>query len=318
MLNLGMLLLGLGLLVLGADWLVKGGVGLARRRRVSPLVVGLTVVSFGTSLPELVVSFSAGLQHNADLAIANVIGSNIFNVLVVIGVAAIIRPLPVRDQTVVTEIPFSLTAALLVGFLANAALFTSRPDLIISRLDGLILLIFFLFFMLYVFKVARANGDEPIDEPVVLSQFKAWALIGAGVLGLYAGGELAVAGAVGVAQALGVNDALIGLTIIAAGTSAPELVASAVAAYRGQTDIAVGNVVGSNIFNLLWIIGLTATVSELPFDVVSNTDLVMVIGASALLIVALITSRRSVLNRIHGVLFVLIYIAYLAFVVHRG
>lgn len=313
-----LLLIGLVVLVKGADLLVDGASSVAARFGVPPLVVGLTIVSFGTSLPEMLVTLTSGLRHNADLAIANVIGSNIFNVLVVLGVAAIIRPLPVRDSTVVSEIPFSLTAALLVGFLANASLFATPNVLSISRLDGGILLFFFLLFMLYVYGVARNGKLEVVEAIETQTVTRSVLYIIGGVVALYFGGQWTVDGAVGLAQDLRVDDALIGLTIVAIGTSAPELVASAVAAYRGQTDIAVGNVVGSNIFNLLWILGFTASIVELPFEVVSNTDLVMVIMASAMVIVALVTSGSSRILRAHGILFIGAYVAYLAYVIQRS
>ena len=310
-----LLLFGLAVLVKGADLLVQGSSSVAAGFGVPPLVVGLTIVSFGTSMPEMLVTLTSGLRQNADLAIANVIGSNIFNVLVVLGVAAIIRPLQVRDSTVVSEIPFSLTAALLVGFLANASLFSPYPILSISRLDGGILLFFFFLFMLYVYRVARTDTGGFEDNQSDLSMNRSYLYIAAGVVGLFFGGQWTVDGAVAIARELNVDDALIGLTIVAIGTSAPELLASAVAAYRGHTDIAVGNVVGSNIFNLLWILGFTASIVELPFEAVSNTDLVMVIVASAMVIIALVTSGSSRILRVHGVLFVGSYIAYLAYLI---
>lgn len=312
-----LLVVGLVFLIKAADLLVKGASLIAARLGISPLVVGLTVVSFGTSMPEMLVTLTAGLQHNADLAIANIVGSNVFNVLVVLGVAAIIRPLPVRNSTIVSEIPFSLTAALLVGFLANAALFTDHHELSISRLDGGILLFFFLLFMIYIFKSSRR--DENAAQQVVADGKLSRAMfqIALGIVGLYFGGQWVVSGAVGFAQTWGVDDALIGLTIVAIGTSAPELVASAVAAYRNETDIAVGNVVGSNIFNLLWILGLTSSIVELPFEVINNTDLVMVIVSSALIILAMVSSRGYTVLRSHGILFVCLYVAYLFYVVQR-
>jgi cation:H+ antiporter len=312
-----LLVAGLVFLIAAADFLVKGASLVASRLGISPLVVGLTVVSFGTSMPEMLVTLTAGLQHNADLAIANIVGSNIVNVLLVLGVAAIIRPLPVRNSTIVSEIPFSLTAALLVGFLANAALFSDHHELSISQLDGGILMFFFFLFMLYIFK--SSHEDESTASQVSTSGHLGHAVlqIALGVVGLYFGGQWVVSGAAGFAQMWGVDDALIGLTIIAIGTSAPELVGSAVAAYRNETDIAVGNVVGSNIFNLLWVLGLTSSIVELPFDVITNTDLVMVIVSSALIILAMVSSRRYVVQRSHGILFICLYVAYLFYVVQR-
>lgn len=319
------LIVGLALLIKGADFLVAGASSIAARLGISSLVIGLTIVSFGTSLPEMLVTMISGMRQNADLAIANVIGSNIANVLLVLGVAAIVRPLTVRDSTVVSEIPFSLTAALLVGFLANAALFSPLPELSISRLDGGILLFFFILFMLYVYKISRekpgqgqGEGEsESESESVDLGGFRASAYIVLGIVGLYFGGGWVVDGAVGIAQWFGVDDALIGLTVIAVGTSSPELVAAAVASFRNQSDIAVGNVVGSNIFNLLWVLGLTSSFVELPFEVISNTDLVMVIASSSLIIVALAISRNNTILRRHGFVFVLLYVAYLVYVIGR-
>jgi cation:H+ antiporter len=311
------LLGGLIVLVKGADLLVSGASSIAGRLGISTLVIGLTVVSFGTSLPEMLVTLVSGLRHNSDLAIANVIGSNIANVLLVLGIAAIIRPLPVKNSTVVSEIPFSLTAALLVGFLANAALFSSHPTLSISRLDGGILLFFFALFILYVYKISRESADSSGDNPRIMTAARSALSIVLGVIGLYLGGGWVVDGAVGIALDLNVDDALIGLTIVAIGTSSPEIVASAVAAYRNQTDIAVGNVVGSNIFNLLWVLGFTSSLVELPFEVVNNTDLVMVICSSALIILALVASRNNSILRSHGVVFIALYAGYLFYVINR-
>ena len=312
-----LLLGGLALLIKGADLLVSGASSIAGRLGISALVIGLTVVSFGTSLPEMLVTLVSGLRQNADLAIANIIGSNIANVLLVLGLAAMIRPLPVKDSTVVSEIPFSLTAALLVGFLANAALFSSHPELSISRLDGGILLFFFALFMLYVYKMSREDTHLADDEPTALSDTRSVLYIALGAAGLYFGGGWVVDGAVGIAQALNVDDALIGLTIVAVGTSTPEIVASAVAAYRNKTDIAVGNVVGSNIFNLLWVLGFTSSLVELPFEVVNNTDLMMVICSSALILLALATSRNNSIMRTHGMVFIALYAGYIFYVTTR-
>lgn len=310
-------MVGLIALLVGADLLVRGAESVASRVGIPPLVIGLTVVAFGTSLPEMIVTLVSGLQHRPDLAVANVVGSNIANVLLVLGIASIIRPLPVSDATVVSEIPFSLSAALLVGFLANAALFSTYRELSISRLDGLILLFFFLLFMLYVFKASRAGMAVPVQE-APRSLARSAMLVTVGLAALYAGGQAVVSGAVGVAADLGVDDALVGLTVVAIGTSAPEVFTSAVAAHRGRSDIAVGNVVGSNIFNLLWVLGFTASIVELPFQVINNTDLVMVIGASTLLIIALASSRNRTVLRSHGVVFVLLYCLYVASAIRRG
>ncbi len=313
-----LLLVGLAVLIQAASIMVKGASNIAAHFGISPMIIGLTVVSFGTSMPEFVVSLTSGLQTDSDLAIANIIGSNIANVLLVLGFAAIIRPLPVQNSTVVSEIPFSLSAALLLGFLANAHLFSSDPELKISHMDGAILLSFFLLFMLYVYKTATARGSTELQELHNGEMARSFAFVAIGALGLYFGGQWVVEGAVGLAQGWGIHDALIGLTIIAIGTSSPELVASSIAAYRNQTDMAIGNIVGSNIFNLLWVLGFTSSIVELPFQVISNTDLMVVIGSSALIILALVSSRKNTITRAHGILFVCLYAAYLVYVVMRG
>ncbi len=282
------------------------------------MVVGLTIVSFGTSMPEFLVTLISGLEHNSDLAVANVIGSNIANVLLVLGIAALIRPLPIGDATVVTEVPFSLTAALLVGFLANAALFSPYRELSISRLDGLILLSFFFLFMLYVYKVALEEKAPAQAAPTGGAGWRVGVGVLASLVMLYFGGTWVVNAAVSLASAFGVDDALIGLTIVAVGTSSPEIVASAVAANRGEADLAVGNVVGSNIFNLLWVLGATSAIVELPFEVINNTDLVMVIASSALVILALVSSRNRTITRYHGALFIALYGTYVVYAIRRG
>jgi cation:H+ antiporter len=311
-------LAGLVLLIVAADFLVKGASSLAARYGVSPLIIGLTVVSFGTSMPEMLVSVTAGLEGNADLSVSNVLGSNIFNVLVVLGVAAIIYPLRVQNSTVVSEIPFSLSAAILLGFLANAALFSSKPEVSISRVDGGILLLFFMLFMLYIFSISSAESDDDSAAPRERSIGRSIAFIILGIVGLFFGGQLAVDGAVGLARSWGVDDALIGLTIIAIGTSLPELVASAMAAYRRESDIAVGNVVGSNIFNILWILGVTSSITELPFEAISNIDIIMVIASTMFILLAIVASRKATITRGWGILFVCVYIVYMVYIVQRG
>jgi len=313
-----LLVAGLALLLKGADFLVEGASEVATRLGISQLVIGLTVVAFGTSMPEVVVTVISGIGGHPDLAIGNILGSNIANILLVLGISAIIRPLPVSDSTVVSEIPFSLTAALLVGFLANAAWYAGPQPLSISHIDGAILLFFFFLFGVYIYSITRdripPTSEPGSNKPMFIPVLK---VIG-GVGGLYLGGDWVVQSAVGIARELGISDSLIGLTIVAVGTSLPELMASAVAAYRNQPDIAVGNVVGSNIFNLLWVLGIASLVTELPFEVVSNVDVAMVIVASTLLLLALVSSRTTSVLRMHGVIFVTTYAAYIYYLIGRG
>lgn len=307
------------LLVVGARWLLGGALAMARRLGVSELAVGLTVVSIGTSLPELVVNVLASQRGNADLAIGNILGSNVANVLLILGAAGVLRALPIRDRTILSEIPICLAATLLVGFLANAALFDPTQALTLSRLDGVILLGFFGLFLGYVYRTAE---DGALTEPMRAERGPSAFRMAAGVLGgsalLAVGGDWVVSGALALVDSLGVSESLVGLTVVAVGTSLPELAASAGAAYRGNTDVAVGNVIGSNIFNLLWVLGVSAVIRPLPFDVVSNTDLVVVVASSALLLLAMAVGRPNTVDRWEAWLFLGAYGAYVAFLAGRG
>mgnify|MGYP005749862833 FL=1 len=312
--------LGFVFLIKGADILVAGSSSIAKRYGLSDMVVGLTIVSFGTSLPELIINILSSMQGQSELAIGNVFGSNVANLLLILGVTAIICPLPIKRNTILTEIPFSLIATLLVGFLANATLINHHEELHISRLDGGILLFFFVLFMAYIYNIAKTNKDEVLeeDEEPLMSIGKSVLYILLGVVGLFLGGKWVVDGAVSMAQSLGFSESFIGLTVVAIGTSLPELVTSAMAAFRRNIDIAVGNVVGSNIFNLLWILGISAVINPLPFDVVSNSDVVMMIFASTLLILAMPIGKKNAIDRWNGIFFLLVYVSYIAFLVMRG
>ncbi len=311
--------LGFVLLIKGADWLVGGATAIAKKYRISDMVIGLTIVSMGTSMPELVVNILASLNGSAELAVGNVFGSNVANILLILGVAALIYPLPLQRSTVMSEIPFSLMAALLVGFLANAALFDKYQGLIISRTDGGVLLFFFALFMLYIFKVAREDSEHEIKETYQEQpMLRAMGLVLLGMFSLFLGGKWTVDGATAIATQLGMSESFIGLTVVAIGTSLPELVTSAVAASRRNTDIAVGNAVGSNIFNLLWILGVSAVIHPLPFNVLSNFDILMIIFASTLLILSVSLERKRQVGRVSGVVFLLCYVAYVIFLLQRG
>ncbi|MCB0693458.1 MAG: calcium/sodium antiporter [Saprospiraceae bacterium] len=312
---------GLVLVIKGADWLVEGAGSLAREFGVSDLVVGLTIVSFGTSLPELIVNLLASFQGSSELAIGNVLGSNIANILLILGAAALVGNLPVKRPTVLSEIPFSLAAALLVGFLANTTLFNPGAGMGIDRPEGVIILFFFLLFLVYILDLAKQDrsilgkSPEATGKGVTSKQI---IQIGAGTIGLFIGGKWVVDGAIEMATAMGMSEAFIGLTIVAIGTSLPELVTSVVASYKGNTDIAVGNVVGSNIFNLLWVLGLSATIRPLDFQVPSNVDILMIILASSLVLVALVVGKGLKIKRIEGAFFLLVYFSYLGYLVMRG
>ena len=313
-------IIGFALLIKSADILVSGASAIAKALRISDMVIGLTIVSFGTSMPELIVSVFSAIKGNADIAIGNILGSNVANILLILGIAAILYPLPIQENTILSEIPFSLAVALLLGFLANAALLADTPELMLSRLDGSILLFFFLLFMLYIYRLALQGmtGESATDPGTSFALRKAILFVITGVIGLFLGGKWIVDGAVRIATAIGVSESLIGLTIVAVGTSLPELVTSAVAAYKKSADIAVGNVVGSNIFNILWVLGLSAIIKPLSFDVLSNTDILMVIFSSSALLLALAVGKKYVINRWKGIGFIVLYIVYILYLVQRG
>ncbi len=315
-----LLIVGFILLVKGADFLVSGASSLARRFNVSDLIIGLTVVSFGTSMPELIVNVMASAQGNAEIAVGNVMGSNIANLLLILGMTAVIRPLPIHRNTAYTEIPFSLTATLLVGFIANAALFNDREQLMISREDGMLLLLFFVLFMAYIFRVAKEDNEQMLPEESVVEMpvVRAITLVLLGVAGLFLGGKWVVEGAIKLATIFGMSESFIGLTVVAIGTSLPELVTSIIAARKGNTDVAVGNAVGSNIFNLLWILGLSSLIHPLPFHVVNNDDILVLVFASSLVLFGMAIGKRDTIDRWMGVLFLFLYIGYLVFLVQRG
>lgn len=319
MLDYILLLVGFAFLIKGADLLVEGATSIGKKLKISSLVIGLTIVSFGTSLPELLVNLISSFNDSPDIGVGNVLGSNVANILLILGISALINPLPITKNTYFIEVPFSLTATLLVGFLANASLFGKSNDFVISRYDGFILLFFFVLFMGYVYIVSKQRKSEFANEEFKeMSMIKSVMLILIGMVGLYFGGQWVVDGAMTMARSLGMSETFIGLTIIAIGTSLPELVTSAVAAFKKDTDIAVGNVVGSNIFNLLWILGLSSALKPIPYDVISNSDIFMIIASSTALILAVVIGKRPVISRWEGFFFLVAYIWYVTFLIERG
>ena len=247
-----MMALGFVLLIKGADFLIDGAVGLARRMGVSDIVVGLTVIAFGTSLPELVVNIMASLQGKSDLAVGNVIGSNTANILLILGVSSLVRPLSVQNNTIWKEIPFALLAVGVLGVMANDRLLAGAAVDSLALSDGIVLLSFFVIFLFYVFGLAQQGAIELDDVPAEggMSVGKILLLLLGGFVGIILGGDWIVDGAITLGRDLGVSEAFIGLTVLALGTSLPELAASAAAALKGKVDLAIGNVVGSNIFNI--------------------------------------------------------------------
>lgn len=310
-------IVGFVVLIYSAKWLVEGSSSIAKNFQIPDLIIGLTVVAFGTSAPELVVNVIAGITDKPDLAIGNIIGSNISNIMLILGITAIIMEIPVQKSTILSEIPFSLTSALLFGFLANITILDDEPAMSLSRIDGMILILFFFLFLLYIIYMARQNQDIDSEEIGDLPNGKAVFYTIGGMIGLFVGGKFVVDNASEIARYWGFSETFIGLTIVGIGTSLPELVTSAIAALKRNADIAVGNIVGSNIFNILWVLGITSLISPLPFNVISNIDLLVIIGSSTLLILFMIIGRKYTIDRWQGYIFILFYILYLLYLVDR-
>lgn len=308
--------LGFVLLIKGASFLVDGASSIARRLNVSDLVIGLTVVAFGTSTPELFVNIIASVKGNVGIAVGNILGSNIANIFLILGVASIIYPLNVGKGTVWKEIPLSLLAAFLLGILANDVIIDNGLFSALTRIDGLVFLSFFVIFLYYSFSIAKRI--EGTDDHIPSKQhglFKSLSFVILGFIGLSLGGKWIVDGAVHMASAMGVSQSMIGLTIVALGTSLPELATSAVAASKRNVEIAVGNVVGSNIFNIFFVLGISSVIKPIPFQPRNNIDIGVVIFASVLLFLTMFTGGRRVLDRWEGVVFVVLYAGYIAFLV---
>jgi cation:H+ antiporter len=269
----------------GAKYLVTGATFLAQRLRISDLAVGLTVVAFGTSAPEMVVSVLAAKSGQADLAIGNVIGSNLLNICLILGLSAIIAPLRIHSNTVWKEIPFSLLGIIVAFLVANDVLIDNDAPSVISRSDGLILLCFLFIYLYYMFEMALENPATGDIKTPSISLWLAVGMIVGGIVGLAVGGDFFVKSAVAIAHLMGVSDAVIVLTLVAFGTSIPELATSVVAARKGNADIVVGNVVGSNIFNVFLILGVSATVAPLPLGNITSTDFVTCVFVTLLLFV---------------------------------
>jgi cation:H+ antiporter len=322
-----LLLAGLALLTKGADLLVDGASHLAYALGVTPLFVGLTIVSFGTSAPELAINMLAARSGSGDIALGNVVGSNMANMALIAGVSAVIRPVQVQSLIIVREIPFLFLTGLALWFLADDRRFQpGAPAPLLSRGDGLVLLLFFAIFLYYLAAGARAGRqrEEPLAEGVEAVQeldrpigtARALGTVLLGLVGLVLGGQWVVDGSTTIARALGWSEALIAVTIIAVGTSLPELVTSAVAARRGAADVALGNVVGSSIFNTVAILGLTAVIHPLAVNPRLLVDVLLMLAAGIALF--LVTLHHRIIHRWEGALLALGYTAYLIFAAARG
>ena len=315
MLTYILFVVGFVLLISGANLLVEGSASIAKKLNISSIVIGLTIVAFGTSAPELIVNIFASVQGNTEIAIGNILGSNIVNILLILGVSSIIYPLATKENTVWKEIPLSLLAAILLGVMVNDTLIDGGTFSGLTRIDGIVFIAFFIIFLYYTFGISKVSGENTDLEIKDMSYMKSSLYIVGGLLGLVIGGKWIVDGAIKIAEGFNVSQSLIGLTVVAIGTSLPELATSAVAAYKKQSDIAIGNVVGSNIFNIFWILGLSAVINPLPFSKDSVIDIIMTIVASLILFLIMFIGKKHTVERWQGVIMILIYIGYVAYLI---
>ena len=304
-----LIIVGFAMLIKGADILVDGSSAIAKKMRVSEIIIGLTIVSIGTSMPELFVSTSSALQGASDISVGNIIGSNICNLLLILGLSAIIIPIKFQKQTKLIENPMSIILTLIFLVICNI-----NQD--INRIEAIVLIILFVAFLIYTIIMGKKSQDEVIleiakDETKQISIIKNIMFIILGIIGLKIGGDFVVNNAKIIATQLNISEKIIGLTIVAIGTSLPELVTSVTAAIKGDSDIAIGNVVGSNIFNMLLIIGVSAIIKPITYNVTYNLQMIILFIAMILLLIFPFIKPKDKMSRREGIIFVLLYIAYM-------
>ena len=315
------IVIGVVLVLWGADRLTDGAVGIATRLNIPQIVIGLTIVAMGTSMPEFCVSLVSALKGTADLAVGNVVGSNVFNALLIVGVTALVAPMTILRQTVCKDIPFALVASMLLVLMCL--------DGTLSRIDALVLLAMFGFFMYVTLQAGlsakkadkqaasdeptQATPDEPAEAQAPMSWLRASLFIIIGLGCLIGGSNLFVGGATAVATELGISDAVVGLTVVAMGTSLPELATSVVAARKGNSGIAIGNALGSNVFNILLILGLTGAITPLTLQGITTLDLTMLVVSMMLL--WLFSFTKLTIERWEGALLTTIFVAYMTYLV---
>ncbi|WP_298047662.1 calcium/sodium antiporter [uncultured Bacteroides sp.] len=324
--NILLLIGGLILILLGANGLTDGAASVAKRFRIPPIVIGLTIVAFGTSAPELTVSVSSALKGSADIAIGNVVGSNIFNTLMIVGCTALFAPIVITRNTLRKEIPLCILSSIVLLICANDVFLDKASENILNRVDGLLLLCFFVILMGYTFAIASKPattgdaGHPVIEEETEIKSLPWWKsilyIIG-GLAALIFGGQLFVDGATGIARNLGVSESIIGLTLVAGGTSLPELATSIVAALKKNPEIAIGNVIGSNLFNIFFVLGCSASITPLHLSGITNFDLFTLVGSGILLwLFGLFFAKRTI-TRIEGGIMILCYVAYTVVLIYN-
>lgn len=312
LLNVVWVLIGFFILIYGANKLVDGGAALAARLNVPNIVIGLTIVAFGTSSPELVVNVISSVGGKSALALGNVLGSNIFNILCILGITAAIYPIAIQKATTWVEVPLAVFSAALLLIMFGNNHWPEPTPYVISRPEGIVLLVFFALFLTYTFILARKGEAEEVDiRPY--SATKSVFYIVLGLTGLILGGQLLVKGAVNIAEMLGISQRIIAITILSIGTSLPELATSLIAARKKNVDLAIGNVVGSNIFNIFFILGTSAVIAPISMSLENLTDILVNLGATLLLFIFIFTGKGRQIERWEGILFLLLYLLYLFF-----
>lgn len=319
LLEVVLLLAGFVTLIKGADFVVDGSASLARRFNISSLIIGLTIVAFGTSAPELTVNIINSSQGGRnDAILGNIIGSNIFNLFLILGVTGAIYPLTVQQKSIRFELPLSLVAIIMMWLLLNDTRVLRTNINILSRFDAGVLLVGFGFFMFYIYRSMQNRVDYEESTIREYTIFKSSAFVIVGLAMLIGGGYLVTESAVGIAEYFGLSQKLIGLTILAVGTSLPELATSIMAAYRRNTDIAIGNVIGSNIFNIFLILGVNGMINPIEFSTVLNTDIYVLIGGTVFLLIAMFTLNQNRLDRWEAIIFLMMYFAYTCYLILRN
>lgn len=314
-----LLLVGFGLLVKGADYFVEGSSAIAKLLRIPPILIGLTIVAFGTSSPEAAVSISAALKGSGSIALGNVIGSNIFNTSLIIGITAWIYPLKVERQTIRKEIPLALLSSIILLVMMGDKVLQKLSENLLTRSDGLILLGFFSIFMYYIFEVAEHSRESSSPETKAADKKnigKSILITLGGLASIVFGGDMVVKSSIEIALMLGMSETLVGLTIVAVGTSLPELITSVTAAMKKESEIALGNIIGSNIFNILFILGISSTISPVLVDHKMFLDAAAMIAATAVLLLSAYSHRK--ISRGEGLFLALSYILYMIYIIIRN
>lgn len=308
--NIVFIAIGFFMLMLGAQWLVDGASTFARKYHIPEIIIGLTIVSIGTSMPELMVSLTSAIGGHADISIGNVIGSNLCNLMLILGLTSLIVPLVFSKTTKKYDIPIMIFSTVIVFLVANIGE-------TISRVDGLLLSIVFIVFILYTIKLAQKSMSNNTSKSNVTKKDLGISILKVilGIILLKYGADISVDNAVSIAKVLGVSEKVIGVTIVAIGTSLPELITSVVAGIKGEIDIAIGNIVGSNIFNLLFILGVSSIITPISYSLSYNIDFLLLIFVSFLLLAFAYLGRKNTMTRLNGIIYLLIYSGYIAYLI---